>query len=67
MIDKELLEKGRFAKKLNVQKLVATEDEELTKEASALTEARKELSMINLDSPLREARDSLKEFTSATN
>ena len=34
------------------------EDADATKEASALVEARKELSMINLDSPLREARDS---------
>ena len=56
--DKRFVAKKSGLQKLHVQKLVVTEDEQLTKESSALSEAKKELSMINLDSPLREARDS---------
>ena len=56
--DKRFVAKKSGLQKLQLQKLVVTEDEQLTKESSALSEAKKELSMINLDSPLREARDS---------
>ena len=55
--DKRFVAKKAGLQKLNVQKLVVTEDEQVTRESSALAEARNELSMINLDSPLREARD----------
>ena len=56
--DKPFVAKKGGLQKLHAQKLVVTEDEQVTKESSALAEAKKELSMINLDSPLREARDS---------
>ncbi len=56
--DKQFVSKKGGLQKLQSQKLVVKENEEATKEASALVEAKKELSMINLDSPLREARDS---------
>ena len=55
--DKPFLTKKAGLQKLHMQKLVVTEDEKQRKN-SALSEAKKELSMINLDSPLREARDS---------
>ena len=56
--DKRFITKKGGLQKPQVQKLVVKEDEEATKEASALAEAKKELSIINLDAPLREARDS---------
>jgi DNA-binding NtrC family response regulator len=56
--DKRIIAKKVGPQKLQLQKLVVTEDEQASKEFSALAEAKKELSMINLDSPLREARDS---------
>ena len=56
--DKRIASKKGSAQKLQVQKVVISEDTEEVKEATALTEARNDLSMINLDSPLREARDS---------
>ena len=56
--DKRFVAKKGGLQKLHVQKLVVTEDEHVTRESTALAEAKKELSIINLDAPLREARDS---------
>ena len=55
---KRVLGKKGGVQKVQFQKAVIAEDIQETKEAIALTEAKNDLSMINLDSPLREARDS---------
>ena len=55
--DRQFVAKKGGLQKLHAQKLAVTEDEQGTKESTALAEAKKELSIINLDSPLREARD----------
>ena len=57
-VEKKPVGKRANIQKLNFQKVVVTEDSQETKEAIALTEAKTDLAMINLDSPLREARDS---------